>query len=176
MANTTTLSPLYRLIRHILQFEVMNEFWFHLEEHLRTYWTGLSIAVTRAAVELFVSCVKCEKQWLSMSSLLTGEQNCSGQSSELLSRLCRVQCVCTVQKTKDKRNVWLCNVNNRCESNRPSSDCNYILLLLSFLSTGLAVHQIITITVSLIMVIAALITTLVLKNWQERFLYSHRRL
>ncbi|NXQ28614.1 AJAP1 protein, partial [Alaudala cheleensis] len=31
-------------------------------------------------------------------------------------------------------------------------------------STGLAVHQIITITVSLIMVIAALITTLVLKN------------
>lgn len=30
---------------------------------------------------------------------------------------------------------------------------------------GLAVHQIITITVSLIMVIAALITTLVLKNW-----------
>ncbi|KQK75803.1 hypothetical protein AAES_161252 [Amazona aestiva] len=32
-------------------------------------------------------------------------------------------------------------------------------------STGLAVHQIITITVSLIMVIAALITTLVLKNW-----------
>lgn len=37
---------------------------------------------------------------------------------------------------------------------------------LSFLfSAGLAVHQIITITVSLIMVIAALITTLVLKNW-----------
>lgn len=33
------------------------------------------------------------------------------------------------------------------------------------LSAGLAVHQIITITVSLIMVIAALITTLVLKNW-----------
>ncbi|NXP01079.1 AJAP1 protein, partial [Certhia brachydactyla] len=33
-----------------------------------------------------------------------------------------------------------------------------------FLSAGLAVHQIITITVSLIMVIAALITTLVLKN------------
>lgn len=30
---------------------------------------------------------------------------------------------------------------------------------------GLAVHQIVTITVSLIMVIAALITTLVLKNW-----------
>lgn len=33
------------------------------------------------------------------------------------------------------------------------------------LPAGLAVHQIITITVSLIMVIAALITTLVLKNW-----------
>nr|XP_006197060.2 adherens junction-associated protein 1 [Vicugna pacos] len=32
-------------------------------------------------------------------------------------------------------------------------------------TSGLAVHQIITITVSLIMVIAALITTLVLKNW-----------
>lgn len=37
--------------------------------------------------------------------------------------------------------------------------------LLFLLSPGLAVHQIITITVSLIMVIAALITTLVLKNW-----------
>ncbi|NXR08112.1 AJAP1 protein, partial [Semnornis frantzii] len=37
-------------------------------------------------------------------------------------------------------------------------------LPLIFPSTGLAVHQIITITVSLIMVIAALITTLVLKN------------
>ncbi|NWU61140.1 AJAP1 protein, partial [Pterocles burchelli] len=36
--------------------------------------------------------------------------------------------------------------------------------LLFLLSAGLAVHQIITITVSLIMVIAALITTLVLKN------------
>lgn len=37
--------------------------------------------------------------------------------------------------------------------------------LFFLLSAGLAVHQIITITVSLIMVIAALITTLVLKNW-----------
>lgn len=36
---------------------------------------------------------------------------------------------------------------------------------LCLLPPGLAVHQIITITVSLIMVIAALITTLVLKNW-----------
>ncbi len=34
-----------------------------------------------------------------------------------------------------------------------------------FLFLGLAVHQIITITVSLIMIVAALITTLVLKNW-----------
>jgi len=39
---------------------------------------------------------------------------------------------------------------------------NYALCF-SFL--GLAVHQIITITVSLIMIVAALITTLVLKNW-----------
>lgn len=41
------------------------------------------------------------------------------------------------------------------------------LSLLSLIPSlpGLAVHQIITITVSLIMVIAALITTLVLKNW-----------
>ncbi|MEE6483697.1 hypothetical protein FKM82_013635 [Ascaphus truei] len=38
------------------------------------------------------------------------------------------------------------------------------LLMYFLLCTGLAVHQIITITVSLIMVIAALITTLVLKN------------
>lgn len=38
--------------------------------------------------------------------------------------------------------------------------CLFFLLFL-----GLAVHQIITITVSLIMIVAALITTLVLKNW-----------
>ncbi|RLV95078.1 hypothetical protein DV515_00012971 [Chloebia gouldiae] len=37
---------------------------------------------------------------------------------------------------------------------------------------GLAVHQIITITVSLIMVIAALITTLVLKNCRSSELYE----
>lgn len=40
---------------------------------------------------------------------------------------------------------------------------NYALFVFLFL--GLAVHQIITITVSLIMIVAALITTLVLKNW-----------
>lgn len=40
-----------------------------------------------------------------------------------------------------------------------------LMFLFFFFFAGLAVHQIITITVSLIMVIAALITTLVLKNW-----------
>lgn len=44
----------------------------------------------------------------------------------------------------------------------PSAPIHTVSFLLS---AGLAVHQIITITVSLIMVIAALITTLVLKNW-----------
>lgn len=46
---------------------------------------------------------------------------------------------------------------------QPHPSCSDLRLCL--LPPGLAVHQIITITVSLIMVIAALITTLVLKNW-----------
>lgn len=41
----------------------------------------------------------------------------------------------------------------------------FFFISVLFFPAGLAVHQIITITVSLIMVIAALITTLVLKNW-----------
>lgn len=72
-----------------------------------------------------------------------------------------------VQETEEERSVQPSDKSDKKKKKNVFFRLISLPLRLSPLSSsaGLAVHQIITITVSLIMVIAALITTLVLKNW-----------